>query len=464
MKRQLLVRCIGMGLACCLSWAGCADRNVNYDIDGATEAELSQRGKTGVKQFADVSSWADEWSVITSKGNTVKISIDADITVPAAEQMSVVEVRETVFDEEYKKRMVRQLFGNEEVYYNDISHLTKKELTELRAEYEMLYEAYAVEGLEGEREQFNEKIQECDAALEKAKDTYTPAEDFAVNAYWGSWEGIPYNLSFVEENTINGNSGRQVFLSSRDVYQVCPQKFREIENLTYEAWDPQVHGTLAANSCGLSEEEARKEAQSFVDNIESEYFVYAYSKPLVWGDDENQSEWTAAGYVFYFGFGIDDMAFTEFGTEGNYWNFVLKRNGTEEPQYSLDASMAVYVTDTGVIGATINNPIEAVNISEQMELLSLKDIQGIIKEQLTDHFGTFRFSFRASVGNTVKLDEMELIYFRLRDRKEQGCYSYVPTWRLAGVVRDVYGRITGINNQVLINAIDGSVINVYEEI
>lgn len=234
--------------------------------------------------------------------------------------------------------------------------------------------------------------------------------------------------------------------------------------MTYEAWDPQFHGSLNGNSCGLSEEEARKEAQSFVDKIESEYFVYAYSEPLVWGDNESRSEWSAAGYVFHFGFGIDNMAFAEFGTERNYWNYVLKRKATEKPQYSLNTHMAVYVTDTGVIGMTINNPIEAVNISERMELLSLEDIQGIIKEQLTNHFGTFRFSFRASFGNIVKLDEMELIYFRLRDRKEPGYYSYVPAWRLAGVVRDVNDRIIGINNQVLINAIDGSVINFYEEI
>lgn len=138
MKRRLLVRCISMGLAGCLSLAGCVDSNVNYDIAGDTEAEQPRGGKNGVEQFADAAVWTDEWAVQTSKGNEVNLSIDADITVPAAEQMSVVEVKETVFDKEYKKTMVRQIFGNEEVYYNDISHLTKKELVELRAGYELL--------------------------------------------------------------------------------------------------------------------------------------------------------------------------------------------------------------------------------------------------------------------------------------------------------------------------------------
>ncbi len=51
MKRKLLMQCISIGLAGCLSFAGCADKNVNYDIDGATVAGRFQRGKTGVKQF-----------------------------------------------------------------------------------------------------------------------------------------------------------------------------------------------------------------------------------------------------------------------------------------------------------------------------------------------------------------------------------------------------------------------------
>lgn len=462
MKRQILVRCIGMGVVSCFLLAGCKERNVNYDMNGATEVENSLGGKIGVKQFADAPAWTDEWTVQTSKGNEVELSIDADIIVPAAEQMSVVEVREVGFDKDYKASIAKQIFGNEEVYYNDIAHLTKKDLAELHVEYESMYEAYVAGKLEWEQAKFMLKMEEYDALMEEAKDSYTPAEDFTVDEYWGNRTGIPYNLNFVEEEPKSGCRGRSIFLSPRDVYQVCPQKYRKTENLTYEVWDMQSHGILAENSCELSEEEAKREAQSFAEHLELEYSVYAYTKPLVWGDSVKRSEWTMAGYAIYFGFGIDEIAFTEFGTEENYWNFVQMRKAMEEEQYSLDACMAVYVADTGVIGAAICNPIETTGISERIELLPLEDIQGIIKEQLTSHLGIFRFC-HPIYNAPVNMNEMELIYFRMRDRKKPGCYSYVPTWRLADVLRHGDERVAGIQNQVLINAIDGSVIDFYKE-
>jgi hypothetical protein len=465
MKRKLLIQCISIGLAGCLSFAGCADKNVNYDIDGATEAGRFQRGKTGVKQFAGAEAWTDEWTVKTSKGNTAVISIDADIIVPTAEQMSVLEVKETGYDKKYKKSMVKQVFDDEEVYYNDISHMTRKELAELRAECKLLYKAnsWDLANL-----QLKEKMKECDAALKEAKDTYTLAEDFSMNEYWGKRAGIPYKLSFMEdqrfteESMVISRRNKSMIISPKDVYQVCPQKFRETENLTYEAWDWELHGIMTENLCKLSEEEAKKEAQSFVDDLELGDLAYAYSEFLVWGDKVKESEWTAEGYVLYFGFGIDDMAFMEYGTEEDYWNFNTKRKETEASQYSLNARVAVHVTDAGVIGAKVFNPVEAISVSKGVELLALEDIQGIIKEQLTNHMGFFRFTFPMS-GNTIELNEMELIYFRMRDGKKLGCYSYVPAWRLAYVLRDGSRRVDSIQNQVLINAIDGSMIDFFEE-
>lgn len=259
MKKHLLIQCIIIGLAGCLFFSGCVDKNVDYDMEGDTEAKQFQRGKTKVKQFADDQEWMDEWTVMTSKGRTVKCLVDADILVPAAEQMSVVEVKEKGFDKDYKKSMIKRIFDNEEVYYNDISHLTKKELIELRAKYKLLYETYPAGSYDWKKMRLGEKIQECDAALKESVDTHTLAEDFSMGEYWGKRAGIPYNLSFMEENMgIYSCRSRSILLFPKDVYQVCPQKFRETENLVYESWNLDSHGVLKENICELSEEEAKK--------------------------------------------------------------------------------------------------------------------------------------------------------------------------------------------------------------
>ena len=90
-----------------------------------------------------------------------------------------------------------------------------------------------------EREIYQCKMKECDDALENAKDTHTPAENFAVGSYWGNRAGVPYNLNFLEDQFHCSN--KDIDFSPREVYQVCPQKFRKVENLTYEYWDLKSH-------------------------------------------------------------------------------------------------------------------------------------------------------------------------------------------------------------------------------
>lgn len=61
------------------------------------------------------------------------------------------------------------------------------------------------------------------------------------------------------------------------------------------------------------------------------------------------------------------------------------------------------------------------------------------------------------------MNEMQLIYFRIRDEENPGVYSYVPAWRLASVSRLEIEPPVQINAAVLINAIDGSEIDLFNE-
>lgn len=116
------------------------------------------------------------------------------------------------------------------------------------------------------------------------------------------------------------------------------------------------------------------------------------------------------------------------------------------------------------------NPIETLTISKGVDLLPLDAIKGIIMEQVSGQFERFRFKFTdgAEKFDRIKqteyefvdlMDKMELIYFRVRNKADRGYYSYIPVWRLSGI-HYASGKI---ENQVLINAIDGSVIDFYDE-
>lgn len=463
----VLLLCLSMNLA-----AGCKDKTVDYDIGINTESARNAE-KSGVEQFAEAPAWEEEWTTENKKGDTVTLKVDADITLPQTGQMSVVEVMEPVFDAEDKETVAKRIFGNEEVYYNDIPHLPRKELEEKRAYYEMWYNAYAEPSEEeasriiyssgGEnvyQKEMEEKLKACEAAMADAKDTYTPVDTYTADEYLGNREGIPYELSFSEWDADRSSLRRikTIKLAPKDVYQICPENLRETEELMYTAW-PQR--TPVENQCGISEEEAQKAAQHFVDNLGLDYSVYAYSQPMVWANNTLWDDWIANGYVFTFDFGIDEISFVSFGREEDYTNFYIKHNESDELQYSLNAQMKVYVTETGVIAMTADNPVETLQISEQVELLPLDTIEGIMKDQLTKNLDTFRFNYPPR--GDLNFDEMELIYFRVRDKENPGNYSYVPAWRLSSVSKEEEYHVISVRNPVLVNAMDGSVIDFYDE-
>ena len=461
------------GLALCLGLnllTGCKEKSVDYDVGGMTESGQvgTNGGERGLNQFTDAPAWKDEWTAVNTKGNAVTLSIDAQISVPQAEQMSVVEVKEPEFDAAYKESVAKRIFGGEEVYYNDPEHLPKKELEKLRMRClewmdDRAEDAEAVKELETELSGYDE-------LLKTAKDTYTLVDAYDVDEYLLEHDGISYELVFGEienDSTVSDAiyKSKRVRLHPKDISEVCPEEWKGKSMYYYNL--PSI-GTAVENQCKFSEEEAQKLAQRFVDELDMGYSVLGYSKPLFWEEVKVSDEipnYMPNGYIFCYDAGIDGVSFTSFGTQGQYMNYG-KKKGVEGEWYQLDSTLEVYVTDKGVIEMDVINPVEITGISGETGLLPLREVEGIVKKQINEHFGTFRFDYPAD-DRKVTFNKMELIYFRIRDRKNPGHYSYVPTWRLSEVTEYEY-ELRPLNffirNPVLINAIDGSVIDFYDEV
>ncbi len=108
------------------------------------------------------------------------------------------------------------------------------------------------------------------------------------------------------------------------------------------------------------------------------------------------------------------------------------------------------------------NPIETTDMSAAVGLLPFQTIQDIMRDQLLNHIRKLRFYYYQNKKN-VSFDEMALIYFRVRDKENQGTYSYVPAWRLGDRQSGSDSNMINVENPLLINALDGSWINLYEE-
>ncbi len=484
MRKGTVKRCFGAGLVFCLVTGlvtGCSkkEQTVDYNIEEETESDQNNanKGKTGLIQFASSTEWKDEWTTVNTKKNTVQLTVEASIIVPDIAQMSVVEVEEPEFDEGYKKRVAEHIFEEGDIYYNDISHLPKKELEELRIACQEAYDSYSGTD-EDQKEELERELSDYDEALKTAKDTYSPADTYDVDKYMGERDGITYELFFSEKERCYDAwdrfiecRGKEIGLTAKDIRQVCPEELSEAVNLTY--WTS-MDDITAENQCAISVEDAQKLAQRFVDKLDLDYTVCGSYRPLTWAEVVNmyqvEESCIVDGYVFYFDVGVDDLSFVTFGTQENYRTFNKKRD-SEESRYFMKTRMEVFVTEKGVIEMRAYNPLEITRISGGVGLAPLEDIKAIMKERLTEDIGFFRLKYSGT--DWMQFNELELIYFRIRDKESPGHYSYVPTWRLAHVYdrkevglswegHDAY-RIDLIS-PVLVNAIDGSVIDFYDEV
>lgn len=114
---------------------------------------------------------------------------------------------------------------------------------------------------------------------------------------------------------------------------------------------------------------------------------------------------------------------------------------------TLGDSIQLTVTDNGIIDVVIEYPVSVTSISGGVELLSLKNIEQIIKEQLKNNADKYELEINTSFNN------MQLTYFRLKDKNETAKYSYVPVWSFSRLVDSQK------KNVILVNAIDGTIIN-----
>lgn len=413
MKKQIGNPLVCAGFAAALAIAmlmGCAgEKKVDYHIDGV-EKEPQTDGdspKGTIAQFAEETAWNEIWNIEEGVEETVHVTVDAQVLVPDVKEMYVVEVTVPKFDVAFKERAVKIIFGGEDVSCDD-----------------------------------------------------------ETDEYTGKMDGITYTLRFDEHFGEEGyyTDSQWFSLQAKNFEEICPEEYEGyVHHMEHPYMFNDVYMEAAENECKLSLQEAEKIARNFLEEFGLEYPVLAYTKPLIWGDETLDSrtcnKWPANGYVFTYNYGVENVSFTDLGY--SYVNLVMEEG--KIPRYSMYASATVYVTDKGVIFMVADNPVETVSISDSVELLPLDTIKEIMKEEMTNRYGDFRFIFKWA-ANELEFTHMELIYFRVNDKENPERYSYVPAWRLSEQIGQ-YGQWNSeIRNPVIINAIDGSVISIFDEI
>lgn len=466
---KVLSSAMAAGIMAGLLW-GCAEKKIDYELD-------SQQGQAdatgGLAEFAEAEKWSDEWELELGDGKKISMVIDAEISVPDVDAMSVIEVEKLQLDHAARKQLLEAFFGGEEIYYHDMEHQTREDLKDsiekLEADISISEEYLGMlgnqvgsveaeeneylEGLKQDLERDKEKLLRYQEALETAADAPVPAEDYGSCQEFISYvNGIRYDIRFPEEG-----EDAVITIEPGELHGGAPTYFPEALSELKECDYAHCYSSGEAeadNECPLSREDAREIADRFIGNSGLPDLVCSKEENLMWsGWNESDGEGAVDrehiyGYCFSYEFGVNGMSFMDFGDE---WCYLGSVWSLPDDYYSLGSHCLVEVTDDGVIGMTLYYPLVVKKVTENVELMPMETIQQIMKNEATEHtdlydFNTYRYS-----------NAMDLIYFRVRDREDSDSYSYIPAWRLSQMGSSCF-------HPILVNAIDGSVIYVKDEL
>ena len=127
----------------------------------------------------------------------------------------------------------------------------------------------------------------------------------------------------------------------------------------------------------------------------------------------------------------------------------------------------VYVTDAGVLGCKMVNPMDVKKIEVAESIISPKDVKDIITENIDN-----RDAWNIPVNDERKslmLTKWRLINFPIKSKEDKNEYTYVPAYILYHEINPDEHMITNadqLRNEpfILINALDGSIIKVQKEL
>lgn len=420
-----------------ISLTGCAGKKVDYGNESESKETKNMSALADIK--AD-SGWNENFTIQTGNGEKT-VYINANIVVPDFDNMSVVEVENVKIDADYKKRFLDLYFGGNEYYYHDPDHYTVDELNEV-------IEYWQKEQDDTYREWLEQQLAEYRDKLETAKTTYTVAKDLENCEVFAGYKGDVFCEVEFEAHKVHayalsqsGTDYGPPSLRNED-YDTVTQTFQD-EDLKDKADETSNEGSKSATS-------AKKEAGDFLSKLGMQNQVERGECECNWigfnnseeGNDYQTAVW---GYIYSYATGIDGITFKD-GLDRDTYLSVYETNDSDTDDVTLPDSTLLTVTDDGIIDVQLEYPVNVTQIYKDVELISLKNIEQIIKAEITENPDKY--------DTASSFNKLQLSYLKIRSDSEQGKYSYVPAWVLSRMV-----DYSSERNAIFVNAIDGTIIN-----
>lgn len=420
-----------------ISLTGCSGKKVDYGNESESKETKNMSALADIKADSD---WKENFTIQTGNGEKT-VYINANIVVPDFDNMSVVEVENVKIDADYKKRFLDLYFGGNEYYYHDPDHYTVDELNEVIEDWQKTQDDTHSEWLEQQLAEYRDK-------LETAKTTYTVAKDLENCEVFAGYKGDVFCEVEFEAHKVHayawyqsGTDYGQPSLRNED-YDTITQTFQD-DDLKDKADETSNEGSKSAAS-------AKKEAGNFLSKLGMQDLVERGECECGWigfnnseeGNDYQTATW---GYIYSYATGIDGITFKD-GLDRDTYLSVYETNDSDTDDVTLPDSTLLTVTDDGIIDVQLEYPVNVTQIYKDVELISLKNIEQIIKAEITENPDKY--------DTTSSFNKLQLGYLKIRSDSEPGKYSYVPAWALSRMV-----DYSSERNAIFVNAIDGTIID-----
>lgn len=396
-----------------------------------------------------------KWEESISNTETrATIRINASVEAADIGDMKVINITEKVYDETSKKEFIES-FSEGTVYKYDLEYYTKDMLDRVIEELESWLNSETAAG-----DKINNLIAECEGYYENASDKLTEATDYSGERFFTTYDDKEFIISFFEyEDSFlmeyYNYSGISIELVHPEMYTNFDENIYKEVSFTQ---DVMYDNGSVENICQITENDAKVVAEDFVESLEigefgvvNQYNTYVTCQTI--DSDITPSGWYD-GYTFCFERSVDGVQLdTKKYQMSRFIDYQLN-DAVIDAGYGTDAYyvtkgyecelILVSVNDSGVVKVSYQYPMEIKDVmAENVKLLSFDKIQDEA-EYILSSSPYFKDNF-------YSLNVCELAYFPVRDQWGSNDRALVPVWSLSTLDNNAY---------ILINAIDGSNINV----
>ncbi len=458
MKKYKIILYIGIML---ILLTGCGKDKVEYvtETNTPTDSVGSDISLSSVaeKMGVDEELWEEAVDDATVK------RIYATVNVPEVSGMKVINMEKLDYanSPELKESFITTVTDTPVYCYGE-GYYTKEELADNVKYYENIINIRTEAGEVVEQE-FYDLYNEAVELYENAPDEYTEITDFSGDEYLftSDTNGMNYIISFYSNDLIDNYGISMELQNMEDLVEANGQRVRFDSIYYHDYVSPED------NQCTISEEDALGLAEEFIANLgvgefdlySTSYSEYFFLRGNVDDYDYTEEERLYDGYCFEFIRTVDGVfcvnhifAGSELIEEQAREAYGAETDDTFFGPNNMSEKISINVSSQGIVSFNYSNPMTQKEVLyDNVNLLSYDSVKNVFVEEIYEKeyydMTTFRY--------------LDLTYFVNVDKETDACIM-IPVWMLS-TKSQVDSDYDSEYSFVLINAMDGSVINVGEQ-